>query len=200
MVEYLALDLAVTVRHDGRGGVADDLSEPRGLTAWVREHADSLGPWAPEFEADSAAWDRAIELRQAIRAQFAHAVAPGPASPADVHRLPPLPEAVDRVNAAAARVPITPRLSWPDGAAPRRIVHTGDAADSDLLTAALARSAIDLLTGPHRTELRACTAPRCVRYFIKGHGRQEFCKPACGNRSRAARHYRRHRPATEPAA
>ncbi|WP_440101770.1 CGNR zinc finger domain-containing protein [Streptosporangium sp. H16] len=51
---------------------------------------------------------------------------------------------------------------------------------------------IGFLTGPRREDLRACTAPRCVRYFVKKHGRQEWCKPSCGNRARAARHYRRH--------
>ncbi|MFJ4921317.1 CGNR zinc finger domain-containing protein [Streptomyces sp. NPDC088725] len=63
----------------------------------------------------------------------------------------------------------------------------------EALSAALARSAIGFLTGPQYERLRACTAPRCVRYFLKGHARQEFCKPSCSNRARAARHYRRHR-------
>ncbi|WP_202558441.1 ABATE domain-containing protein, partial [Streptomyces sp. SID5789] len=36
----IALDLALTVRHDGHGGVADDLADPAGLTAWVRAHPD----------------------------------------------------------------------------------------------------------------------------------------------------------------
>lgn len=62
-----------------------------------------------------------------------------------------------------------------------------------VLLAALARAAVDFLGGPQRDRLRACTAPRCVRYFVKGHGRQEWCRPACGNRARAARHYDRHR-------
>ena len=38
----LTLDLALTVRHDGHGGVADDLADPVGLTAWVRDHAETL--------------------------------------------------------------------------------------------------------------------------------------------------------------
>ncbi|MET8629505.1 CGNR zinc finger domain-containing protein [Kitasatospora sp. NPDC004669] len=44
--------------------------------------------------------------------------------------------------------------------------------------------------------LRACKAPRCVRYFLKTHGRQEWCKPSCGNRARVARRYGRQRAAT----
>ena len=42
-------------------------------------------------------------------------------------------------------------------------------------------------------QLRACLAPGCVLYFVKDHPRREWCGPACGNRARAARHYRRHR-------
>ncbi|WP_030599839.1 ABATE domain-containing protein, partial [Kitasatospora aureofaciens] len=49
----LALDLALTVRHDGHGGVADDLSDLAGLTAWVREHAETL-PDASELVLDEA--------------------------------------------------------------------------------------------------------------------------------------------------
>ncbi|WP_258312163.1 CGNR zinc finger domain-containing protein, partial [Streptomyces sp. ZEA17I] len=64
------------------------------------------------------------------------------------------------------------------------------------LIAALARDAVDFLSGPERVQLRACHAPRCVRYFLKSHGRQEWCKPSCGNRARVARHYERTRGAT----
>ncbi|MFJ1549216.1 CGNR zinc finger domain-containing protein [Streptomyces sp. NPDC088246] len=32
-----------------------------------------------------------------------------------------------------------------------------------------------------------------MRYFIKGHPRQEWRKPSCGNRARVARHHERHR-------
>ncbi|WP_225853148.1 CGNR zinc finger domain-containing protein [Micromonospora sp. AMSO1212t] len=43
-----------------------------------------------------------------------------------------------------------------------------------------------------RERLRACPAPRCVRYFLQEHARQQWCKPSCGNRARVARHYQRH--------
>ncbi|MFD4207361.1 CGNR zinc finger domain-containing protein [Micromonospora tulbaghiae] len=60
------------------------------------------------------------------------------------------------------------------------------------LTAALARAAVDFLASPERERLRACPAPRCVRYFLQEHARQQWCKPSCGNRARVARHYQRH--------
>ncbi|MFI1485060.1 CGNR zinc finger domain-containing protein [Streptomyces sp. NPDC020747] len=49
------------------------------------------------------------------------------------------------------------------------------------------------LASPDRQRLRACHAPRCVRYFLKDHPRQEWCKPSCGNRARVARHHERHK-------
>lgn len=207
----LALDLALTVRHDGRGGVADDLGTPEGLTAWVRERPGLFGPvpGADGRAADSApadvpavdAWEADEEslaavrsLRAAVRALFAHAVRPDEPSPADARHLMPVPEALDRLNAAAGAVPTVPRLDWPDGGDPVASHHpTGAARRKDALPAALARAVIGFLAGPDRAALRACHAPRCVRYFIKEHPRQEWCKPSCGNRARVARHHERHR-------
>jgi predicted RNA-binding Zn ribbon-like protein len=194
---YLALDLASTIRHDGSGGVADDLSDPQGLTAWVRDRAALLGEWdgAQSFVADEVVWGEVMRLREAVRALFAHAVRPAPPSPADAHRLLPLDEALGRVNAIAARQPVTPQLDWPDDATPRARLSTSAGNDAHThLTAALARATIDFLAGPLRQHLRACSAPRCVRYFLKAHGRQEWCKPSCGNRARVARHHQRHHP------
>ncbi|MFG2518253.1 CGNR zinc finger domain-containing protein [Streptomyces sp. NPDC048527] len=189
----LALDLALTIRHDGHGGVADDLDRPEGLTAWVREHAEAL-PDTLTFEADATALAEVREVRAAVRALFAHAVRPGEPSPADAHRLLPVSEAVRRLNAAAALAPTVPVLTWDDGATPLvRQEARPPAAAADLLTAALARAAVGFLAGDDRERLRACHAPRCVRYFLKDHPRQEWCKPSCGNRARVARHHERHR-------
>jgi predicted RNA-binding Zn ribbon-like protein len=237
--DHLALDLAVTIRHDGHGGVADDLAEPAGLTRWVREHAgalgdvfgDASGDGAPNalgaagvsgtgtagsttapaagtadpaadpaadsaagFTADEAARAAAVDVRTAVRALFAHAVLPGPPSSADAGRLPSVRQALDRLNSASGLVPVAPRLDWPEGGAPVA-AHTLSraASQADRLAAALARAAITFLTGPERELLRACPAPRCVRYFIKEHARQEWCKPSCGNRARVARHHARRR-------
>ncbi|MDG9711230.1 CGNR zinc finger domain-containing protein [Streptomyces sp. DH10] len=188
----LALDLALTVRHDGNGGVADDLTEPAGLTAWVRTHPEAL-PDAGRFTADAAQLAAVRDLRAAVRALFARAVRPGAPSPADAARLLPAPEAVRRLNEAAARTPTVPVLDWPEGAGPD--VRPQPVRAGDDLTAALAHAVIAFLASPDRDRLRACHAPRCVRYFLKDHPRQEWCKPSCGNRARVARHHQRHRTA-----
>ncbi|MEV6612480.1 ABATE domain-containing protein [Streptomyces sp. NPDC051051] len=189
----LALDLALTVRHDGHGGVADDLTDPAGLTAWVRAHADAL-PLAPDYAADARGLAAVRDLRAAVRALFAHAVRPGAPSPADAARLLPVAQALDRLNTAAARLPTVPVLHWTDGADPR--VGRRPVPDGDDLDAALAQAVMAFLTGPDRQRLRACHAPRCVRYFLKDHPRQEWCRPSCGNRARVARHHERHKQAS----
>ncbi|MFG2546801.1 CGNR zinc finger domain-containing protein [Streptomyces sp. NPDC048594] len=187
----IALDLALTVRHDGHGGVADDLADPAGLAAWVRAH--------PDLAADAEAADPAAvrDVRAAARALFARAVRPGEPSPADAARLLPVPEALRRLNEAAARTPTVPVLHWADAGTPVARAAPAPGARPDL-TAALAQAVIGFLAGPDRQRLRACHAPRCVRYFLKDHPRQEWCKPSCGNRARVARHQQRRLRTAEP--
>ncbi|MGP8303488.1 CGNR zinc finger domain-containing protein [Streptomyces inhibens] len=196
----LALDLAVTVRHDGHGGVADDLADTAGLDAWLRERAALLDCAADPVIPDQALHTAVRELRAAVRSLFARAVRPGPPSSADAHRLLPEGEAIRRLNAAAALVPTAPQLSWEPGAPPElRLYPAGSPPAADRIVAALARAALAFLDGPDRALLRACPAPRCVRYFVKDHARQEWCTPSCGNRARVARHHERRREGRDAA-
>ncbi|WP_159479077.1 CGNR zinc finger domain-containing protein [Streptomyces caniferus] len=196
----LALEFAVTLRHDGHGGVADDLAGPEGLAVWVRERSALLDCAAGPALPDEALHTAVRELRAAVRSLFARAVRPGPPSSADAHRLLPEEEALRRLNVAAALVPTAPRLSWEPGAPPVVRHHpTGSPASADRIVAALARAALDFFTGPDRALLRACPAPRCVRYFVKDHARQEWCTPSCGNRARVARHHERRREVKDDA-
>jgi predicted RNA-binding Zn ribbon-like protein len=183
-VAPLALLLANTIRHDGNGGVRDELTSTTGLTEFL------ASAQLPSVAASEELLRRVVEVRTATRALFARAVHPGPASRADAHRLMPLPDAVATINGYAALAPIFPVLAW-DAAPSAQLATPPGAEPDDALLAELARATIDLLTSPLGAELRACTAPRCVRYFVKGHGRQEFCKPSCSNRARVARHYER---------
>lgn len=182
----LTLDLALTVRHDGDGRIADDLTDTAGLTTWMRAHRDAL-PDADGsgFVADEAALTAVRELRAAVLALFARAVRPGEPTPADALR---------RLNAAAARTPTVPVLDWADGAEP--VVHHRGVLGEGEVVAVLARAAVAFLAGADRERLRACHGPRCVRYFLKEHPRQEWCTPACGNRARVARHHERRKQAS----
>ena len=199
MERWLALELVSTIRHDGDGGVADDLATVQGTANWIQAQGDLLTGHIPagELAADENLRLGIIELRQAVRALFARVVSPAPPSPADSHRLMTADQAVAHLNMAAARELVAPQMDWPVDGVPTTRLLSAEEDPYVRLVAALARAAIDFLSGPQRTQLRSCTAPRCVRYFVRSHGRQEWCKPSCGNRARAARHYRRQRTATD---
>ncbi len=55
----------------------------------------------------------------------------------------------------------------------------------------IAQESIELLAGKDRVYLRACNGPGCVLFFVRDHPRRSWCGDACGNRARAARHYRK---------
>ncbi|AVT39596.1 ABATE domain-containing protein [Plantactinospora sp. BB1] len=197
MSQQLALALAGTIRHDGNGGVADDLADVAGLTGWLGEQAEPLREYAGSLDPAGELADERLRLdvvgvRRAARTLFARAVHPGPPSRADSAALLPAQDAVDQLNRAAGRWPVRPVLSWPDQAEPT-LAWSGEPADARVrLVAGLARATIEFLTSPARDRLAACPAPRCVRYFVREHPRQEWCKASCGNRARVHRHYRRH--------
>lgn len=193
MTQRPVMELASTIRHDGEGGVVDDLATVRGTTRWIQQQAGL--PSAGGLVADEELRDGIVGVRRAVRALFARVVSPAPPSPADAHLLMPAAEALDRLNAAAARELVAPQLDWPTEGAPAARLLSAEDDPRVRLVAALARDAVDFLSGPEREQLRACHAPRCVRYFIKSHGRQEWCRPSCGNRARVARHYERTRGA-----
>ncbi|GAA1128735.1 CGNR zinc finger domain-containing protein [Kribbella jejuensis] len=203
----LAFALAATIKHDGHGGVADLLSTPAETAAWLTENnplvADVLHP-SPDSDSGkllhpdraeilpdvdgSGAWRELRRMRGAVRALFARAVAPGEPSKADADRLMEFPEALRRVNEAAARLGTT-YLEWEDAPRAKWAYRTGDPVE--LLIGAVGRSAIEFMVGPDRHRLKACPAARCVKYFLQDDPRQTWCSPSCGNRERVNRHYRK---------
>ena len=164
--ESPAIELSNTVYVSG-GELADGLEAPR---AW-------LEAIAPRLPAGSGAWPSVAalkELREAVRTSLLPGADPDPA-------------ALDALNQAAARAPRSPRVE------PGLLAGTDHhgATRAEIVLAAFAADAIDLLTGPRRADLRSCGAPGCVLLFLKDHPRREWCSNACGNRARQARHYRR---------
>ncbi|MFF3563625.1 CGNR zinc finger domain-containing protein [Streptomyces sp. NPDC002574] len=102
-------------------------------------------------------------------------------------------EAVSTLNALAL---VRPELVRPAGGQPSR-AYRGPGTAADLAVRLIAHQAVELFTGPDRDRLRPCVAPNCLLFFVKNHGRREWCSPACGNRVRVARHYQRHHPAPQ---
>jgi predicted RNA-binding Zn ribbon-like protein len=177
----VAIDLADTVM-TVLDPARDLLAEPDRSAAWWRLQAGRL----PEAAAppDPAAVRR---LRTAIRDLFdAHLEgrAPRPASVADV-------------NALAASVPSSPRLSFRTGDCARAEVrwHTEDG--GELALAYIAGEAIALLASPDRlARLRRCANPACSMLFLAETARRRWCASnVCGNRVRVARHQEKARTA-----
>ncbi len=171
--EPLAIDLANTVMVVREGETVDLLGAPCDLERWLAAEGDRVEGAAVDLADFRALRDAARELLTA-RAQ-------GAAAPR---------RALDLVNAASAEARTAPRLEPGAGAALQvRLVAAGGDGRARLL-GALARATIDLLGSPEAASLRICDAPSCGMFFL---GARRWCCAACGNRARAARHYRRQR-------
>lgn len=174
--EPLAIDLANTVMVVRAGESVDLLTSSEDLSDWLDRERGRLGDCG--FAASHL--EEVRELRDAVRELFAAAAtkeAPGA-------------QALRQVNAAAAHAPAAPQLEVSPGGE-LETSETIKARDPlARLLGALAHSAIEIVTGPERHRLHLCTAPSCGMFFL---GARRWCCSACGNRARAARHYRRTR-------
>jgi predicted RNA-binding Zn ribbon-like protein len=165
-------------------GVHDDLTTPAALRDWLvtvgDRDADALDDLRPDELAEAKL------LRDSLRRLAAFCTDdPRPAAQSPVDSVD---DAVAAVNRVVTHLPHA-QLVTRDGRLHRD--RPASTSPTRVALAELARDSIDLLTGPSATKLRACHAPRCVLYFVKSHPRREWCSETCGNRARAARHYRR---------
>lgn len=168
-------------RYAVRGRVREGIGTPTHLRAWLAGQAGALNADASALDIGQTDVGTFLNLRAAVRELFEASVDGRVAEEADV----------GVVNEAAAAAPRWARLIRSDGG--YVVVDVTAAAGADAVRAALARDAMSLLGGPLRAQLRACHGPGCVLFFVKDHSRREWCSAGCGNRARAARHYRRHR-------
>ncbi len=173
--ERLAIELHNTL-YAANGSLVDGLAD---AGDWL----GALGARLPERAGDWPSAGDLVELRRAVRDAL-HAAVDRPA---------PERAALEVINTACARAPRSPIAIWrPDGDTVAATDYHG-ASRADVVLAAFAADTIDLLTGPHRADLRVCGAPGCVLMFLRDHPRREWCSNACGNRARQARHYQRAR-------
>ncbi|MFC9943889.1 CGNR zinc finger domain-containing protein [Streptomyces pratensis] len=102
-------------------------------------------------------------------------------------------EALDVVNAAARKTPVTPQLT-----------STGrltEATPAQAL-ATVARHAVELLGGPDIPLLKECGNPECTRVYVdrsRGMRRQWCGMESCGNKHKAAAYRARKKPAATTA-
>jgi predicted RNA-binding Zn ribbon-like protein len=147
-----------------------DLADPTAAGRWLRTHG-----LRADLNADGLADLRT--LRDAIDALL-RAAAANTAPPAS---------ALDELNARSAAAAACLQLNWPAAGVPRMWLSTPGGPEASAL-GAVARSAIELLSGRDRERLRVCGAHGCERLFIATTPRRRWCSPACGNRVRVARH------------
>ncbi len=174
--EHLAVDLANTVMVVRDGETVDLLASPGDLRLWLEAERSRLGELS--FPAQDLEDIRVV--RDAVRDLLA-AAARGKAPP---------PEALRLINAASAAAPVALQLQVGHGTNLRTAEISPGGPRLTRLLGTLARSAIALVTSTEREQLRVCNAPSCGMFFI---GARRWCCAACGNRARAARHYRRAR-------
>lgn len=178
----LAVALANTRHHDGHGGLTDDLARPGGALAWVSEQPEFAGAGPRGLNKTGLRLD---VIRDAMRSLFADAVLPHPQSRQERSHRMPAAEAFAVLRSAADALGLVPVWELIDGQV--RAGRQTEADGSALVTGVIAVRTLDFLCGDQAGELRSCQAPHCVRYFVRSHGRQEWCKVSCANRARAAR-------------
>lgn len=190
--EPVAVELINTVWAD-RDGLHDALATTRDATAWLTQVKDRLPHVRPSRGRARARLthseaEQLRRLRDAIRRVAVDVTDDRRTVEPHGAEFPTMDEALQIINSTAASLP--PRLLHRvDG----DVIADRKAADP--LRAAIAGIAVDavpLLAGDSdRGPLRACLAPACVLYFVQDHALREWCSPACGNRARVARHYKR---------
>jgi predicted RNA-binding Zn ribbon-like protein len=176
-----ALALANSWRTTPRETI-DELTTIANLHSWLERHEIVALPGAIGREQ----LDQLRELRDSIRELLAACVA----------ERAPQQTAISIVNTAARAEPTSSQLKWDDSTAPEA-ERTGDSPGSFAsVLSTIASDAIDLVTGPHHTQIRACQAPGCTRYLLVDHPRRRWCSTRCSDRVRAANYYQRTRTAS----
>jgi predicted RNA-binding Zn ribbon-like protein len=193
----------VNSRHNSRTGPVDHLATPEELGEWLAWRSLIARAGAPDNAERAASPGRAAATPSAATPTdadltAAHALrdAVRELLIAAIDGRSPAPSAVTAVNDASALAPAADRLRWDTANGPVRMRSAAGAGEIERALATLAEDAIRLVCGERRADLIACEAPGCVRLLLKDHPRRHWCSTRCGDRVRAARHYRRARERT----
>jgi predicted RNA-binding Zn ribbon-like protein len=183
----LGLDFLNT-RRNSKGRSVDLISTPAALQGWF----DFIGLHPSRVDVATSPpharrlLDEAQRLRSAIR-YAAETLARGePAPPRTLH-------ALNRVLGASR---LATELVHHEGCLAR--IERETATSPLAVLAPIALAAATLLTDADPARLRQCASGRCVIWFLDSskNGRRRWCSMArCGNRAKAARHYRKQKTA-----
>jgi predicted RNA-binding Zn ribbon-like protein len=157
------LDLLATLSGRYREYQVDALHSPARLRSWLAEH--SLEPTGAITDSDLAT---ARALREALHRAAVAALRGASPAAGDLRLIK---------QALRADRPVQLR--------PGSRMALARPASTDEALARLARDAVQDLTGPRRTQLRACGDDRCSGIFLDPTGRRRWCTDqTCGNRMR----------------
>lgn len=185
--DSVALDFLNTRKYV-KGRMTDLISTPEQLREWL----DRVGLHAYGIDVEISPpaarllFDEAHRLRDAIRAAVEAQVRGEPVPPHSLY-------ALNRVLEASR---FTARLAH-DGK--RLTLIERDTAPAPLAALSpIALAAATLLVEVDRRRIRQCRSDRCVLWFLdtSKSGRRRWCSMAtCGNRAKAARHYKKQKAA-----
>ena len=189
---HLCLDF-VNTRVAEHGRLMDLLGEPSDLARWLAEAGvlsggeaeEALKGWG-EGPRGRQVFERAVALREDLR-EVVEAVVMGEPAPQG---------AIDGVNALLRSRPGYPQIEQTPTGFEKRFRAERDEPLGALVP--IAESAADLLAGGDLPLLKKCENPGCVLHFYdtsKNHARRWCSMSGCGNRMKAAAHYRRQRGA-----
>ncbi len=175
--EHVSLALVNSAVTLPAGQRVDDLASPAEATRWLIDHG-----LVPDRTALLAYCQNQLTgLRARVRELFA----------AHVDGKMPSEPALAAVNQALGRVPSAPVLRHdPEAGFHREQVHPVTQLVEHAM-AQIAEDAATLLTSSAATLVTRCDASPCDRYFLRTHGRRQWCSTRCGDRVRAARAYAR---------
>ncbi|MCT9934466.1 CGNR zinc finger domain-containing protein [Planotetraspora sp. A-T 1434] len=167
-----ALDFVGTLRARRNAAPLEMLKSARSLDAWFRESGVVDG----DTNCQPSDVSQAVTLREAIYSLIAARLADESFNES----------ALSLVNRAARTPSTIPQLT----SAGRRIEATPEQAMSSV-----ARTAIDILSGPEALLLRECGRPGCTQvYMDRSRGsRREWCGTKCRNKVNAAAYRARRR-------
>jgi len=177
--EHVCIDLANSRIQLPGHRVVDALETPASTTEWLVER----GLVGEDASLHEYCQNRLAGLRRDVTCALA----------ARVDHTELDPRVLDGINAALVAVPNNSLLHFvPDGGFFRSAEHPVTLLVEHAMSV-IAEDLATLLTGDDAELLARCTAAPCERYFLKTHGRRQWCSIRCGDRVRAARAYARKR-------
>ncbi|KUM29197.1 hypothetical protein AQ436_05715 [Arthrobacter sp. EpRS66] len=155
----------------------DALLTPEATTQWLTER--NLVPQEASLQAYCQ--NRLTTLRGHLRLAFSANTAGTSIDP----------NALAGINAALVAAPNTALLRQETGRGFFRALEHPATQLTEHALAALAEDAAALLSSDEAEQLAQCEAEPCTRFFLRTHGRRQWCSTRCGDRVRAARSYAR---------